>query len=157
MLIGLTTDTSAWASTAGESDPVAIRASVCVVPPGSSAKGDEGLVVGDDSLVHVSQIERHAAIHAVGSRPRRVAATLDGEGAVVRAATGTFGEGLDGEGDALGGERTEDTSGGQLSAGSPAVSPQLILVVVGKDDLVWILLADLVTLEVNRLARVSRG
>lgn len=127
------------------------------MPSGSTTEGDEGLVVGNDSLVHVSQIERDATIHAVGSGPRRVAATLDGEGAIVVAATGTFGEGLDSEGDIFGGERTEDARGWQLGAGSPAFSPQLILVVAGEDDLVRELLAELVTLRMEGLANVRGG
>ena len=120
------------------------------MPPGATAEGDIGFVVGDDSLVHEAQVERHAAVDAVGARPRRVAATLDGEGTVARAvrlSRGTFGKGLDGKGNVVGGQRTENAGSGQLGAGSPTVRPQLILVVVGVDDLVGVDLAELLALD----------
>lgn len=122
------------------------------MPPGATAQSDIGFVVGDDSLVHEAQVERHAAVDTVGAWPRCVAATLDGKGAVARAvrlARSTFGKGLDGKGDVLGGQRTEDAGSGQLGAGSPTIRPQLILVVVGVDDLVGVDLAKLVALDMK--------
>lgn len=125
------------------------------MPPGSTTKSDKRLVVGNDGLIHEAHVERHAAVYAVRSWPRRVAAALNGKGTVVEATTRTFGESLHREGDAFRGERTEDTGGWQLSAGRPAFTPQLILIVTGVDDLVGVFLTDLVTLDVEISVKVA--